>query len=145
MGGLDRIIDPIPENEKLKEAISDLSGKVLAIYYLQITGDGEPLEKSFEKLKKEVEKYEMKIITRGGEYMINLGKYVEKKRLEGILKQAINLGRPYNIMQQRYKNYSFIRFVIYEGKYLDRLFKEINKKYGLEDEGIIGFMIVVRY
>ncbi len=145
MGGLDRIINPIPKNEKLKEAIFCLLDNLLAEYHLKTTGDGEPLEESFEKLKKEVEKYEMKIITKGGEYTINLKKYVEEKGPEGILKQAINLSRPYNIMQQRYKNYGFIRFVIYEEKYLDRLLEEINKKYELEDEGIIGFMIVVRY
>jgi len=144
MGGLDRIINPVPKNEKLKEAIFYLLDNLLVEYYLKITGDGEPLEESFEKLKKEVEKYEMKIITRGGEYTINLEKYVEEKRLGGILKQAINLSRPYNIMQQRYKNYGFIRFVIYEEK-LDGLLEEINKKYELEDGGIIGFMIVVRY
>ncbi len=145
MGGLDRIIDPIPENEKLKEAISDLSGKVLAIYYLRITGDGEPLEKSFEKLKKEVGKYKMIIITRSGEYTINLKKYVEEKGLGGILKQAINLGRPYNITQQRYKNYDFIGYVLYEKDDLKRLIEKYNKKYGLEDNGIIGFMIVYEH
>ena len=144
MDGLDGIINPIPKNEKLKEAISDLLGKVLAVYYLQTIGDGEPLEKSFEKLKKEVGKYEMKIITRYGKYMINLEKYVEKKGLGGILNQAINLGKLYNIMQLRYENYYFIEFVIYKEKYLNRLFEEINKKYGLEDR-IIDLKIVEQY
>ena len=144
MDGLDGIINPMPKNEKLKEAISSLLAYILSIYYLQTTDASEPLEKSFEKLKKEVENYEMKIITRYEIYEINLKKYVEEKRLEGILKQAINLGRPYNIMQPRDKNYDFIRFVIRERKYLDRLFEEINEKYGLEDK-IIGFTIVVQY
>lgn len=144
MDGLDRIINPIPEDEKLREAISRLLDNVLAMYYLQTTKDGEPLEKSSEELKKEVGKYKMIIIARDREYTINLGKYVEEKGFGGILKQAINLGRPYNITQQRYKNYDFIGFVIYERKYLDRLIKEFNEKYGLEDR-IIGFTIVVRY
>ncbi|MFZ8801038.1 MAG: hypothetical protein ACO2ON_02555 [Candidatus Nanopusillus sp.] len=39
MDGLDGIISPIPEDEKLKEAISSLLGKLLTIYYLQTTGD----------------------------------------------------------------------------------------------------------
>jgi hypothetical protein len=144
MDSLDRIINPIPEDEKSREAIYHLLDNVLAMYYLQTTKDGEPLEKSFEKLKKEVRRYEMIIITRNGEYTINLGKYVEEKGFGGILKQAINLGRPYNITQQRYKDYDFIEFVLYERKCLDRLIKEFNKKYGLEDR-IIGFTIVVRY
>ena len=144
MDGLDRIINPIPEDEKLREAISRLLDNVLAMYYLQTTKDGEPLEKSSEELKKEVGKYKMIIIASDREYTINLGKYVEEKGFGGILKQAINLGRPYNITQQRYKNYDFIGFVIYERKYLDRLIKEFNEKYGLEDR-IIGFTIVVRY
>ena len=144
MDGLDRIINPIPEDEKVREAIYYLLDNVLAVYYLQTTKDGEPLEESSEKLKKEVEKYKMIIITGYGEYTINLGKYVEEKGFGGILKQAINLGRPYNIMQQRYKDYDFIGFVIYERKYLNRLIEESNKKYGLEDR-IIGFTIVVEY
>jgi hypothetical protein len=142
MDSLDRIINPIPEDEKLRKAIYRLLDNVLAAYYLQTTEDGEPLEKSSEKLKKEVRKYEMIIITKNGVYKINLGKYVEEKGLGGILKQAINLGRPYNIMQQRYKDYDFIGFVIYEGDYLRKLIEESNKKYGLEDR-IIGFTIVV--
>jgi len=144
MDSLDRIINPIPEDEKVREAIYYLLDNVLAVYYLQTTKDGEPLEESSEKLKKEVEKYKMIIITGYGEYTINLGKYVEEKGFGGILKQAINLGRPYNIMQQRYKDYDFIGFVIYERKYLNRLIEESNKKYGLEDR-IIGFTIVVEY
>jgi hypothetical protein len=95
-------------------------------------------------LKKEVEKYKMIIITRDGGYTINLGKYVEEKGFGGILKQAINLGRPYNITQQRYKDYDFVGFVLYKGDYLKRLIREFNKKYGLEDR-IIGFTIVVGY
>jgi glycosyltransferase involved in cell wall biosynthesis len=129
----------------VREAMYHLLDNVLAVYYLQTTKDGKPLEKSFEELKKEVEKYKMIIITsRGGEYAIYLGKYVEEKGLGGILKQAINLGRIYDITQQRYKDYDFIGFVIYGGKYLDRLIEESNKKYGLEDR-IIGFTIVVGY
>jgi hypothetical protein len=144
MDGLDRIINPIPEDEKVREAIYRLLDNVLALYYLQTTKDGEPLEKSFEDLKKEVERYKMIIITKNGVYKINLGKYVEEKGLGGILKQAINLGRIYDITQQRYKDYDFIGFVIYKGKYLDRLIEESNKKYRLEDR-IIGFTIVVGY
>jgi len=144
MDSLDRIINPIPEDEKSREAIYHLLDNVLAVYYLQTTEDGESLEKSSEKLKKEVEKYKMIIITRDGGYTINLGKYVEEKGLGSILKQAINLGRPYNIMQQRYKDYDFIGFVIYERDDLRRLIEESNKKYGLEDR-IIGFTIVVGY
>ena len=144
MDGLDRIINPVPEDEKSREAIYHLLDKVLVVYYLQTTKDGKPLEKSFEELKKEVRKYEMIIITGYGEYKINLGKYVEERGLGGILKQAINLGRPYNIMQQRYKDYDFIGFVIYERDDLRRLIEESNKKFGLEDR-IIGFTIVVSY
>ena len=144
MDSLDRIINPIPEDEKSREAIYHLLDNVLAVYYLQTTEDGESLEKSSEKLKKEVEKYKMIIITRDGGYTINLGKYVEEKGLGGILKQAINLGRIYDITQRRYKDYDYIGFVIYGGKYLDRLIEESNKKYGLDDI-IIGFTIVVGY
>ncbi|NAZ26190.1 MAG: hypothetical protein GU343_01465 [Nanoarchaeota archaeon] len=142
MDSLDRIINPIPEDEKLRKAIYRLLDNVLAAYYLQTTEDGEPLEKSSEKLKKEVGNYEMIILTGKGVYEINLGKYVEEKGLGGILKQAINLGRIYDITQQRYKDYDFIEFVLYKKDYLRRLIKEFNKKYGLED-GIIGFTIVV--
>ncbi|MFZ8855798.1 MAG: hypothetical protein ACO2OX_01190 [Candidatus Nanopusillus sp.] len=92
-------------------------------------------------MKKEVERYDMMIITGGGEYKINLKKYVEEKELGGILKQAINLGRLYNITQPRYENYDFTGFVLHERDYLEGLIKEFNKKYGLEDE-IIGLTIV---
>ena len=141
MSGLDRIINPIPEDEKLKEAIHSLLDKLLALYYLRTTDDGEPLDKSFEKLKKGARGHDMIIITGDREYTINLEKYVEKKGLGGILKQAINLGRPYNIMQPRYKNYDPIGVVLDERDYLKRLIEEYNKKYGLGDK-IIGITIV---
>jgi len=140
MGGLDGVINPIPEDEKLGKAISNLLDIILSMYYLQITGDGKPLEESFDELKREVERYEMRIIMVNGIHKINLKKYVEEKGLGGILRQSINLGMPYSIMQLRDKKYDFIGFVIHERKYLDSLLKEINKKYGLKDK-IIGFTV----
>ena len=145
MVGLDGIINPIPKNEKLKEAISDLLGKVLAMYYLRITGDGESLEESFEKLKREVKNYEMRIITDDKIYDVNLEKYVEKNRLGYILRQATNLRRPYNIMQQQSKGYDFMRFVLYEKSDLGRLYEEINEYYGLKDKDkIISISVTIR-
>ena len=143
MGGLDGIINPIPEDEKLREAIFNLLDKILVMYYFQITDDGKPLEESFEELKRKVKEYEMKIITGDGLYDINLNKYVEERGLGGILRQFSNLGKPYSIIQLRYKDNDFIGFVIYEGKYLDSLLKEINRKYGLEDK-IIDFIILLK-
>jgi len=140
MDNLDKIINPIPKDENLEEAMLYISDGILAGLYLYI-GDGKPLKESFKELKEEVGKYKIIVKTRDGEYTINLKKYVENRRPEDILK--LTLKYPWlsniNIEQNGYTNLR--EFIKNNEIYLKELIREANKKYGLTENKMVGFII----
>ena len=140
MNNLDKIINPIPKDENLKEAIFFISDGILAGLYLYI-GDGKPLESSFEELKEEVGKYKIIVKTRDGEYTINLKKYVENRGPGYILKLTLKYPGLSNINIEQNGCTNLSEFIKNNEIYLKELIREANKKYGLTENKMVGFII----
>ncbi len=92
-------------------------------------------------MKEKVGKYEIIVKTQDGEYTINLKEYIEEKGLGYILKLTLKYRglSNINIEQNGYTNLG--EFIKNNEIYLKELIIEANKKYGLTENKIVGFII----